>query len=59
MPLGQVAYCLIYYSKEDKNDEFKGVRLDEATLKQNPKNIFEVSISPNIPPKSSTFENIK
>ena len=33
--------------------------MDEATLKQNPKNIFEVNISPNIPSKSSTFEKIK
>lgn len=55
LPLGQVSYCLIYYSKEDKNDDFKAVKLDEATLKQNPKNVFEVSINPNIPSKSTTF----
>ena len=40
LPLGQVSYCLLYYSKEDKNDDFKAVRLDESTLKQNPKNVF-------------------
>ena len=40
LPLGSLKYTLLYYSKEDKNEEFKCTRLDENQLRQNSKNIF-------------------
>lgn len=59
LPLGTVKYTLLYYSKEDKNEEFKSTRLDDSQIRQNSKNVFTVSIEPVIPSQAELQERIR